>query len=67
MISSEGSVVKMSHSAASTGSDNRSGVPVTRRWTWEGDRQMPRAVNNGTSSVVANMPCSAITSRSRHR
>ena len=43
------------------------GVPVTRRWTWEADSVMPRSASGGISSVVLNMPCAAITSRSRHR
>jgi hypothetical protein len=56
----------MSHSAASTGSDSRSGMPVTSRWTCEADKLMPRSASSGTSSVVANRPRVAITSRSRH-
>ena len=42
-----GSTSKMSHSAASTGSDSRSGVPVTSRWTWDADSSMPRSANSG--------------------
>jgi hypothetical protein len=64
---SAGVTAKMSHSADSTGRDSRSGVPVTRRWTWEADSVMPRSASGGISSVVLNMPCAAITSRSRHR
>src|SRR5581483_11202598 len=65
--SSAGVHWKMSHSAARTGRDSRSGVVVTRRWTWEGDRSMPRSASSGLNAVVVNMPCSAITSRSSHR
>src|SRR5664280_807618 len=43
---------RMSHRAARTCSDNRSGVPETRRWTWEADRSMPRSRSSGTSSVA---------------
>lgn len=43
---------RMSQSAARTCNDNRSGVPETRRWTWETDRSMPRSRSSGTSSVA---------------
>src|SRR5207237_10814179 len=43
---------RMSHSPDSTCSDKRSGVPETRRWTWEADRLMPRSCSSGTSSVA---------------
>src|SRR5687767_10186900 len=42
-ISSAGVHPKMSHSAASTGSDNRSGVWVTSLHTWTDDSLIPRS------------------------
>jgi len=57
----------MSQSAASAGSESRSGVPVTSRWIWETDSSMPRSANSGTRSLVENMPAVAISSRSRQR
>ena len=65
-ISAAGLVSKMSHRAASTGRDSRSGTPETSRCTCEADKSMPRSANSGARSVVANMPCSAISCRSRH-
>jgi hypothetical protein len=56
----------MSHSAASTASDSRSGVPLTSRCTWDADSPMPRSASSGTSSDAVNMPLAAICSRSRH-
>src|SRR5450759_3033375 len=56
-IRSAGVTSKMSHSADSTGRESRSGVPVTRRWTWEADRAIPRSASSGVRSVVLNMPC----------
>jgi hypothetical protein len=52
-ISSAGVTSKMSQRAASTGSDKRSGVVVTNRWTCEADSTIPRSASSGTSSVVA--------------
>ena len=46
----------MSHSAASTGSDSRPGVPETRRWTCEADRSTPRSRSSGTSSLAVKTP-----------
>ena len=56
---------RMSQSADSTCADSRSGVPDTRRWTWEADRSMPRPCSSETSSVALNIRYQAITSRSR--
>jgi hypothetical protein len=55
---------RMSQNAERTCSDNRSGVPETRWWTWDADSSMPRSRNSGTSSVAVNIPRVAITSRS---
>jgi hypothetical protein len=66
-ISSAGVTSRMSHNAASTGRDSRSGVPVTRRCTLEADSVMPRPTSYGTSPAVVNIPRSDITLRSRHR
>jgi hypothetical protein len=65
-ISSAGVQAKMSHSAARTASDSRSGMPEASRRTWEAERPMPRSCSSGTSSVTVNMPWAAMTSRSRH-
>lgn len=46
-IRSAGVQSKMSQRAARTGSDSRSGVPVTSRWTWESERLMPRSARGG--------------------
>lgn len=53
-------------SVASTGRDSRSGVPETRRWTWEEDSVMPHSVRYGMNSATENMPQAAIRSRRRH-
>jgi hypothetical protein len=48
---SAGVAPRMSQNADNTCNDSRSGVPETRRWTWEADRSTPRSRSSGTSSV----------------
>jgi hypothetical protein len=49
-ISCAGVTSRMSHSAASTGSDSRSGTWVTSRRTCTDDRVMPRSASSGSRS-----------------
>jgi hypothetical protein len=57
---------KMSHNAASTGSDSRSGIWVASRHTCTDDSVIPRSASSGSRSDALNSPAAAITSRSRH-
>ena len=65
-ISCAGVTPRMSHSAASTGSDSRSGTWVTSHHTCTDDSVMPRSASSGSRSDALNSPAAAITSRSRH-
>jgi hypothetical protein len=65
-MSSAGVTSSRSHNAARTGSDSRSGVPVTSRWIWEADSVMPRSASSGARWVVVNSPRVAMISRSFH-
>ena len=55
-ISCAGVTPKMSHSAASTGSDSRSGVWVTSRQTCTDDSVMPRSASSGSRSAGVEQP-----------
>ena len=52
-ISCAGVTPKMSHSAASTGSDSRSGVWVTSRHTCTDDSVIPRSASSGSAAQAA--------------
>ena len=58
-ISCAGVTSRMSHSAARTGSDSRSGTWVTSRQTCTDDRVMPRSASSGSRSEALNSPAAA--------